>query len=212
MKKLGICLLIACLAGACNAKPQESVAPAVSAENTVSHPTGNKTPHILVAYFSRADENYSVGNIRTGNTQKVAEEIARQTGGTLFHIQPVKSYPAAYKPCTEVAKQEQDAQARPTLTQKVPDMDQYDVIYLGYPIWWGDVPMAVYTFLESYDFSNKIIRPFATHEGSGLGRIPTTLPKALPHSKVSPGLALYGHVAQNEPDRVRTAVSQWIAQ
>ena len=124
--------------------------------------------HILIAYFSHTGENYNVGVIEKGNTHIVADMIAEETGGDLFEIATVNPYPDTYEECTEVAMQEQRENARPELTAQVENMEQYDTVYLGYPIWWGELPMAVYTFLESYDFSGKTIVPFCTHEGSGL--------------------------------------------
>lgn len=101
---------------------------------------------ILVAFFSRAGENYNVGYIKKGNTQIIAEMIAAETGGTLFHIEPVTPYPAGYDECIEVAKKELNANARPEIKGDV-SVEDYDVVFLGYPNWWGDVPMAVYTFI-----------------------------------------------------------------
>jgi len=164
----------------------------------------------LVVYFSHSGENYGVGTIQEGNTQKVANEIARQTNATVFRIQTVQKYPADYHACTERAKNEQDTRARPALTARVENMDQYDVIYLGYPIWWGDMPMAVFTFIESYNLSGKTIHPFATHEGSGMGRTETSLKKALPNATVTDGLAIKGHVAQKDASVVQTAVRNWL--
>lgn len=110
---------------------------------------------ILIAYFSRTGENYGVGYIEKGNTNIIADMIAEQTGGDLFEIRTENPYPDAYDECTEVARQEQRENARPELVEMIEDIDQYDVVFLGYPNWWGDMPMAVYTFLESYDFSGK---------------------------------------------------------
>ncbi len=165
---------------------------------------------VLVAYFSHSGENYGVGEIKEGNTQKVAQEIARQTGGTLFRIQPVKKYPTEYDDCKETSKTEQDTHARPELKSHVENMDEYDVIYLGYPIWWGDMPMPLFTFIEHYNLEGKTIFPFATHEGSGMGGSETSLKQALPKSTVGTGLAIKGHVAQKEHSAVYTAVKNWL--
>ncbi len=197
MKKLFPFLWASCLALACGTSAPEE-------------PVAAKEPKILVAYFSHSGENYGVGEIKEGNTQKVANEIARQTGGTLFRIQPVQKYPTQYDQCTQTAKSEQDANVRPALSNRVENMAQYDVIYLGYPVWWGDMPMSLFTFIESYDFSGKTIYPFATHEGSGMGRTETSLKKALPHTMIHEGLAIKGHVAQKEASAVETAVRNWL--
>ena len=98
-----------------------------------------------------------------GNTQKVAGHIVSLTGGTLFRIEPEKPYPTEYTPCTEVAKAEKEADARPAIKNKVEDWDQYDVIFIGCPVWWHTAPMIINTFSESYDFKVKIVIPFCTY-------------------------------------------------
>ena len=99
---------------------------------------------ILVAYFSWS-----------GNTQYVAEQIAKQTGGTLFRIEPVKPYPTEYTPCTEVAKKEKEDNARPAIKNKVEDWDSYDTVFIGCPVWWWTAPMIINTFTESFDLSRR---------------------------------------------------------
>ena len=114
----------------------------------------------LIAYFSRKGLNYSSGGIvdlKVGNTEVVANMIQKITGGVLFHIESDTAYPNEYQEATEVAKNELRAKARPKLTRQVENMGTYDVIFLGYPNWWGTMPMAVFTFLDSYDFSGKTI-------------------------------------------------------
>lgn len=203
MKKFLFLFLVCCMT-ACNSS---------SSTDTKSQVQTARTPKILVAYFSHSGENYGVGEIKEGNTEKVAKEIARQTGGTLFRIQAVEKYPAAYDACTQRAKNEQTINARPALNTHIENMAQYDVIYLGYPIWWGDMPMPVYTFLESYDFSDKTVYPFSTHEGSGLGRTETSLKETLPKTaRIGKGMAIKGHIAQKEPAAVFTAVRNWLEQ
>ena len=113
--------------------------------------------NVLIAYFSRTGENYGVGYIERGNTSIVADIIAEQTGGDLFEIRTLSAYPDNYDEATEVAKQEQDVNARPELADNLEDISDYNVIFIGYPIWWSDMPMAVYTFLESHDLSGKTI-------------------------------------------------------
>ena len=170
----------------------------------------NKEQKVLVAFFSKTGENYGVGNIKVGNTHKVAEEIARQTNGTLFEIKPVKAYPDGYQACVDVAKEEKTGKARPEITGKVDNMAQYDVIYLGYPNWWNDAPMPVYTFLESYDLHGKQIYPFVTHEGSSIGNTVNSLKEALPYATFNEGLAIYGHIAQNDAPFVEKTVKNWL--
>lgn len=177
------------------------------AENTDTNET-----KILVAYFSRTGENYGVGYIEKGNTHIIADMIAEQTGGDTFEIRTVTPYPDEYDECTEVAKQEQDENARPELAESVEGMEDYDVIFLGYPNWWGDMPMAVYTFLESYDFSGKTIVPFCTHEGSGLSSTESSIADSCPNAEVLDGLAIRGSVAQNSQDEAAESVTEWLRQ
>lgn len=150
---------------------------------------------VLIAYYSRKGNNYhggSIVNLPVGNTEVVAKKIQEMTGGDMFHIETVKSYPEDYTETTKVAQKELDEKARPELTSRVEDMDAYGVVYLGYPNWWGTMPMAVYTFLESYDLSEKTIIPFCTHEGSGMGSSEWEIRKLCRKSKVLPGLAIQG--------------------
>ena len=168
--------------------------------------------HAIVVYYSRTDENYRVGNITEGNTAKVAAEIARQTGADVFEIKPVKAYPAEYKACIELAQQEKDDNARPQIATTVSDFARYNTVYLGYPIWWGDMPMVVYTFIEGQNFDGKTVIPFATHEGSGISGTPQKLRKALPKATVTEGIAITGSTAQNDPNAVKKVVGELIKQ
>lgn len=127
-----------------------------------------------------------------GKTEVVAEMIREKVGGTMFRIETVHEYPMDYAETTDVAKAEQKAGARPELRSHMSNMDDYGVIFLGYPNWWGTMPMAVFTFLEEYDLSGKTIAPFCTHEGGGLGSSGRDLRAACPDSKVLDGLDIYG--------------------
>ena len=169
----------------------------------------NSDKKILVAYFSRADENYNVGNISKGNTEIVAEIIAEKTGADIFQIKPVKNYPANYQECIEVAKAEKANKARPEIAGRVENFSDYEIIFLGYPNWWGDLPMAVYTFLEQENFSNKTIVPFCTHEGSGLGGTEKFIAEKT-NAKMLQGLAIRGSVAQNNADKTKSEVETWL--
>ncbi|NLZ52724.1 MAG: flavodoxin [Thermoanaerobacteraceae bacterium] len=154
-----------------------------------------KDKKCLIAYYSRKGQNYVSGRIvdlEVGNTEVVANMIQEMTGADMFKIESVKPYPRDYTETTEVAKDELRANARPELTDHVDDMDSYDVIFLGYPNWWGTFPMPVFTFLEEYDFSGKTIVPFCTHEGSGLGRSEKDIVKLCPEATVLKGIAIHG--------------------
>ena len=165
---------------------------------------------ILVAYFSRTGNEYSVGNITKGNTQIVAEIIQKKTGADIFRIDTVQKYPTDYNEATKVASREKAKQARPALTAKVENFAQYDTIFLGYPIWWGDMPMAVYTFLESYDFGGKKIIPFCTHGGSGLSSTEQQITLKCPNAKLLQGFEMRGATAQKNPAEAEQKVSAWL--
>ena len=172
------------------------------AQNTLVKERHLNTKKILVAFFSRTGENYAVGHIEQGNTHIVAELIASATGGTLFRIEPATPYPDDYRACTEVAQREKRSKARPALVGDIA-VEEYDVIFLGYPNWWGDLPMCVYTFLEQHNWQGKVVIPFCTHEGSGLSDTENRLRAACRGASVLNGLAVRGSVAQNEREKAR---------
>ena len=182
-----------------------------SQKETIDEPekTGNR---ILVAYFSRTGENYSVGYIEKGNTHIIADMIAEQTAGDTFEISTVTPYPDAYDECTDIAQQERNENARPELAESLDNLDDYDVIFIGYPIWWSDMPMAVYTFLESYDFEGKTIVPFCTHEGSGLSSTEENIATVCPGAEILDGFSIRGSVAQNSQEEAVETVAEWLRQ
>ena len=165
----------------------------------------------LVTYFSHAGENYNVGVVEEGNTAKLAKVIAEQTGADLFEIVPVVDYPQSYDECLEVATAEQREGARPEYVGDVENWDQYDTIFIGYPIWWGEIPNIVYTFMENHDFAGKTVIPFNTHEGSGHSHSQRDIENALPDATVLQGLAVRGATAQNDADATAKAVSDWLS-
>lgn len=177
--------------------------------NSQTDETMKTDKKVLVVFFSHTGENYAVGNITKGNTHIVAEMIAEATGGRLFEIVPEKAYPETYQECVEVAKQEKEHNARPAVRGDIAAED-YDVVFLGYPNWWGDMPMAVYTFLEKHDWRGKTIMPFCTHEGSGLSGTERRIADACKGATVGKGLALRGATAQNKRDEARKAVQSWL--
>ena len=163
----------------------------------------------LSVYYSRKGNNYVSGNIvnlSIGNTEVIAKKIQGLTGSDLFQIETVKPYPEDYTETTRVSKDELRQNARPELMETVADMASYEVIYLGYPNWWGTMPMAVFTFLESYDFSGKTIVPYCTHEGSGLGCSERDIKKLCPTAKVLSGLAIIGSTV----GRADSDVANWL--
>lgn len=165
----------------------------------------------IVIYFSHTGENFSVGNIMVGNTAKVAACIAAATDSETWEIREAVPYPTAYDDCIARAKKELEGQERPAFVGTAPDLTDVETIYLGYPNWWGDAPMIVYSFLDSADIAGKTILPFCTHEGSGLGTTARNLAEAYPQAAVGlNGLAVYGHVTQNNDRATSDAVTQWL--
>ena len=166
---------------------------------------------ILIAYFSRTGENYSVGVLDEGNTAKLAKEIAAQTGGDLFEIIPVLPYPESYDDTLPIATAEKNSDARPEIKSRVENFEQYDTIFIGYPIWWGDLPMILHTFMENYDFTGKTVIPFNTHEGSGQSGTQSVIANKLSHATVLQGLAMRGSTAQAlKCDGTDAAVKNWL--
>ena len=184
---------------------------------------GEASPRIMVAYLSRAGENYNVGEtmegsasaayagyIEKGNTAMLAAVIAGATGADLFEIRTVTPYPDDYASMLRVAEEELDSDVRPELAETVENMDDYDVVFIGYPIWHAHLPQAIYTFMESHDLTGKTVIPFNTHEGSGQSGTQQVIENALPNSTVLLGLAIQGKVAQEDPERTQALVDAWL--
>lgn len=196
---------------ACGGGNAQTGADTSAPKETQTTASARSDQRVLVVYFSRADENTGgVGYIEKGNTKILAEMIAERTHGDLFEIKTVKPYPKEYRPATEAAKQEKEENARPEIVGDLPDLSKYDVVFLGYPIWWSDMPMLVYTFLDRENFAGKIILPFCTHEGSGLSGTDRTIAETT-KADVKDGFALAGHIAQNSPDEARSALYEWMS-
>jgi flavodoxin len=167
-----------------------------------------ESKRILIAFFSKKGENYSAGGIvdlAKGNTEVVAGFIHRIVGGDLFEIIPAEPYPSGYKECTEAALREKNEGAEPAL-KTTKDVGPYDIVFLGYPNWWGTMPRPVFTFLENAGFSGKTIAPFCTNEGSGLGSSASDIRRLCPKAVVAPGLSIRGTDAGSS----EAAVKLWI--
>lgn len=163
---------------------------------------------LAVVFFSHAGQNYSNGKIvdlKTGNTAVVAQKIATLTGADTFEIRTTQTYPFIYKECTDVAQTELRANSRPQLAEAI-DVSGYDAIILGYPNWWGTMPMAVFTFLEGRELFGKTILPFCTHEGSGMGRSEADIRRLCPDCDVRAGLAIHG----SSVSAADAAVKAWL--
>lgn len=154
-----------------------------------------KNKKVLVVYFSE-----------TGNTQKLAKLISDEVGGDFRRIETVKPYPTGQE-LFDYTKNERDNDERPELKDLEVNMDDYDVVFVGYPIWWYTLPMPIYTFFDEYDFDDKIIVPFNTHEGSGDGGTYSTIKNWEKNAKVLDGLAIRG--GDMESDQT-TRIRNWL--
>lgn len=174
-----------------------------SKENNTANQTNNRTENkntnneisgdanILVLYFSWS-----------GNTQAVANIIHDEVGGDIIRLETAEPYTDDYNELLDEAQEEQRENARPELATTIDNIDNYDVIFLGYPIWWGDMPMAIYTFLDDYDLSGKTIVPFVTSGGSGLSGTPDNIQREEANATVADGLAIGDDEAANSKDEV----------
>ena len=221
MKKLTAILMaltMALVLAACSGS-EETVTSEPKAQEAVSQNAGTGTSPLegktLVAYFCTRNnakvldgaDATSSASLTTvdgkdyGNSELLAQYAADATGGDVFSIETVKQYPDKYTATTEVAQEELNENARPELKNTVPNMEEYENIVLIYPMWWGDMPMGVCTFLESYDFSGKTIYPISTHLGSGLGSSVATIQKLVKGADIKDGLEVSGSaVAGAETD------------
>lgn len=147
--------------------------------------------NVLIVYFSQ-----------TGNTETVANIIHDNVGGDIVKLETTEAYPSDYDELVDYAQQEQQEDARPELSTVIENIEQYDTIFLGYPNWWGDMPMAIYTFLDTYDLSGKTIAPFITHGGSGLSGTPENIQEEELNASVTEGLAIDGDEASDSSEDV----------
>lgn len=163
----------------------------------------------IIIYFSRKDENYVSGvikNLPVGNTEVAADILQRLTGAEQFKLEPIQEYSKDYNECIAQAQADQRRDARPELKAYPESLAKYDTIYLGFPNYWGTMPMAVFTFLEHFDFTGKMISPFCTHEGSGMGNSEADIKRLCPGAVLGKGLALQGgNVRYAEP-----AIQEWL--
>ena len=178
-----------------SAAPMESAAPAGSGDAPSSPaPTASGESNVLIAYFSWAENAVLEGDVDAvtspsvlapGNVQQLAGWVQEETGGDLFSIQVTDPYPSDWDACLERANQERGDDARPALVRRVENLDQYDVVFLGYPNWWYGVPMALLTFLEENDLSGKQVYLFCSHGTGGLARSVEILTAAAPEARFS---------------------------
>ena len=198
-----------------------------AAETEMTESKAGEHSDILIAYVSRAGENYNVGvtdpnsesaayagYIEKGNTQIMAEYIAEMTGGDLYAITTQEPYPEDYQSMLARAQEELDQDARPVLAGELPQLDGYQTIFIGYPIWHGAIPRPVLTFLDSLDFTGKTIIPFNTHEGSGQsGTVEEIRGEVgdVADVTIEDGIAIQGKTAQENEEETRGKLEQWLA-
>ena len=159
----------------------------------------------LVIYFSRSGENYFGGvlkNIEKGNTEVIAEYIQNETSADMFKVEPATEYPSDYMECIDVAQKEQKENARPEIKETLTDISEYDTVYIGFPNWWGTLPMPMWTQLEQLDFTGKVVKPFVTHEGSGFGSAQRDLKKLCAGAEIKKGLSIPGSGVYDAKDSV----------
>ena len=164
----------------------------------------------LIAFFSRADENYFGGAMRyvkVGNTEIVVNDMKEMIDADIFKIEMKDPYSPVYMTCIEEAKKDLRTKARPELVSMPDSIDEYDTVVLAYPNYWGTMPMAVFTFLENFDFSGKTIFPLCTNEGSGMGGSERDIKKTCPGAIVKSGLSVTGSEAANAAGRVKKWLS-----
>lgn len=159
----------------------------------------------LIAFFSRAGENYVNGRIedlQIGNTEIVAQMIREYTGADLYKIEPYVEYSKSYSDCIDEAKEDQRRDARPVLKSEKPELGEYDVIFLGYPNYWGTMPMLVFSFLEKCKLADKRIIPFCTHEGSGIGRSISDIRRLCPKATLGRELVIRGAFVRQSEEQI----------
>ena len=165
----------------------------------------------LVIYFSRKGENYFGGelkDIEKGNTEVIAEYIQEFAGADLFKVEAVNDYPDDYMKCIDIAKKEQQADSRPEIKETLTDISKYDTIFIGFPNWWGTLPMPMFTQLEQLDFTGKVVKPFVTHEGSGFGSSLKDLDKLCAGAEIKKGLSIPGANVYDAENSVKVWINE----
>lgn len=167
----------------------------------------SKGKRTLIVYFSRTQGIYG-GNLRIGNTKRIADDIQKKTGGTEFEIRPQKDYPSDYDQTARLADQERREGTRPAIKGPMPDVSKYDTIFIGSPVWYNTYPMVVRTFMDQVNLnsSSKTVIPFTTNEGSGIGETPDVLKSQYPNAKTRQGFTVRGTQAAH----ARSQVNRWL--
>ena len=184
------------MATGCNAQNKQEVKS--SNKNTMSKS--------IVIFFSHAGDNYSMGNIEVGNTKIVADYISEIKGADQFEIVTHKYDGMAYMPLIELAKEEANKGELPPYEGTAPDLNQYDTVFIGGPVWWGTYPQVMFTLFKDINLDGKTVIPFTTHEGSGLASCASDVKKAFPKAKVTGEFSIYGHEVRTG----KAKVEKWL--
>lgn len=174
------------------------------------HYVMNKSDTIVV-FFSRAGENFKVGNVAVGSAEILANLVAEKTGAALYRIVPEKPYPTDLLECNKVAREELQTNARPAIRKPLPDMSSYRNIFLVFPNWWGDLPKPVYTFLDTIETEGLTFFPIGTHEDTGLAMIDRMLSQAYPKAKFIKGIAIKGTVVQSDEAKTEEIIEKYLS-
>lgn len=166
----------------------------------------NNMSKSIVIFFSHAGDNYSVGNVKVGNTKIVADYISEIAGAEQFEIVTHKYDGMAYTPLTRLAQEEANKGELPPYEGSAPDLSGYDTVFIGGPVWWGTYPQVMFTLFKDINLDGKTVYPFTTHEGSGLASCVSDVKKAFPKANVKNGFSIYGHEVRTE----KAKVEKWL--
>jgi len=166
----------------------------------------NNMSKSIVIFFSHAGDNYSVGNVKVGNTKIVADYISEIAGAEQFEIVTHKYDGMAYTPLTRLAQEEANKGELPPYEGSAPDLSGYDTVFIGGPVWWGTYPQVMFTLFKDINLDGKTVYPFTTHEGSGLASCVSDVKRAFPKANVQKGFSIYGHEVRTE----KAKVEKWL--
>ena len=207
IKNILVAVLVVVFATGCNGQNKNNVETfqETSLQNEQTSNSGNMSKSIVI-FFSHAGDNYSVGDIDTGNTKIVADYISEITGADQFEIVTHKYDGMAYTPLIELAKEEARKGELPPYEGTAPDLSGYDTVYIGGPVWWGTYPQVMFTLFKDINLDGKTVIPFTTHEGSGLASCASDVRKAFPKAKVTGEFSIYGHEVRGG----KAKVEKWL--
>ncbi len=206
MKRIITAILALLIATGCNAQNNKvETLRATSMKNDKSQKQNNMNKSIVI-FFSHAGDNYSVGNIEVGNTKIVADYITEIKGADQFEIVTHKYDGMAYMSLIELAKEEANKGELPPYEGTAPDLNQYDTVFIGGPVWWGTYPQVMFTLFKDINLDGKTVIPFTTHEGSGLASCASDVKKAFPKAKVTGEFSIYGHEVRTG----KAKVEKWL--